>query len=95
MQGGLTEDDTAYVILMNLPWLPKDVIQAIGRAWRYGQDGQVVVLIPSIERTIDKRMADELEEKQDAFDQAIDGGVQNMSQLFDVRDNQQALELIR
>ena len=94
MQGGLKKGDAAYVILLNLPWLPKDVIQAVGRAWRYGQEGQVIVMIPRIEMTIDERMADELEVKQQAFDQAIDGGYQNMAELFQVKDTRTALQLI-
>jgi SNF2 family DNA or RNA helicase len=94
LQGGLKKEDTAHVILLNLPWLPKDVVQAIGRAWRFGQNGQVMVMIPSLRNTIDSEMADVLKEKQEAFDQAVDGGDQNMAALFTINNHSSVLNLI-
>lgn len=94
LQGGLKEVDTAYVVILNMPWLPKDVVQAIGRVLRYGQRGDVVALFPAVEGTIDENMVTTLLGKQWAFDQAIDGGNHNMADLFKVNSTRSALKLL-
>jgi len=94
LQGGVGESDTVYGVFLNLPWLPKDVIQALGRIWRFGQKGQVVALFPALRGTIDETMSKVLRSKQSAFDEAIDGGEQDMAELFVVTSVRHILDLI-
>ena len=94
LQGGMTSDGTLYVIMLNFPWLPGAVVQAIGRGWRWGQDAQVVALFPHVKGTIDEMMAGVLKGKQEAFDSAIDGGDQDVAQLFRITNMRNVLDLI-
>ena len=94
LQGGLGPDDTVYVVIMNMTWMPSQIIQWIGRAWRFGQDAQVVAMFPTVSGSIDETVADKLLSKQLAFDQAIDGGTHDMADLFDVTSGRDVLDLL-
>ena len=94
MQGGLDDEGTVYVVLANLPWVPKDVFQAIGRALRAGQPAQVVAVVLSARQTIDEQMARTLKNKQADFDDAIDGGKQRAAAFFNITGVRSALDLI-
>ncbi|NIQ88624.1 MAG: DEAD/DEAH box helicase [Deltaproteobacteria bacterium] len=94
LQGGLGPEDTIYVVVLNLTWMPSQVVQWIGRAYRYGQDAQVVAMFPTVIESIDEKMADTLLGKQLAFDRAIDGGEHNMHDLFKVTSGRDVLDLI-
>lgn len=94
MQGGVDEEDHVYVVALNMPWVPTAVTQFIGRAHRHGQEGQVVVLFPSLRNTIDQKMAERLLEKQDDIDRAVDGGQVDVARLFDIKTTQDVLDLV-
>ena len=94
LQGGLGPDDTVYVVVMNMTWMPSQIVQWIGRAWRYGQDAQVVAMFPTVSDSIDEKMMDNLLGKQLSFDQAIDGGEHEMHQIFNITSGRDVLDLI-
>ncbi len=65
--------DTA--VLMDLPWTPKDVDQAIGRVDRVGQKSETVTVYTVLaENTIDtKKMLPVIQQKQADDDVILDG----------------------
>jgi len=94
LQGGLGPEDTVYVVVMNMTWMPSQIVQWIGRAFRFGQDAQVVAMFPTVAQTIDEKMVNSLLGKQLAFDHAIDGGEHMMSELFQITSGRDVLDLV-
>lgn len=94
LQGGLPKDGTLYVVCLNFTWMPFQVVQMIGRGWRWGQDAQIVVLFPHVKGTIDEAMAMVLKGKQQAFDAALDGDEQAMAALFEPTTSREVLDLL-
>lgn len=91
---GLNLQAANYVVFLNLPWRPKDIFHAYARAHRLGQTQQVTVVFLCLANTIDERIAEVLQEKQEDIDKALDAGRANLAQLFKIKRGGDFLRLI-
>jgi SWI/SNF-related matrix-associated actin-dependent regulator 1 of chromatin subfamily A len=72
---GITLTAASNVIALDYSWNPADHAQSEGRAHRIGQKNAVSVYQLTAKGTIDEKMAEMLEYKQNIFDRLIDGQV--------------------
>ena len=63
-----------YVIFASLPWTPAKKSQAEDRAYRNGQERPVIVLVPTIGKTMDEDLLKLLEHKQKVADDIVSAG---------------------
>ena len=91
---GLNLQAAKYVIFLNLPWRPKDILHAYARAHRLGQTQQVTVIFLCVADTIDEKVANVLQEKQEDIDKALDAGKANLAELFKIARGPDFLRLI-
>lgn len=95
MSEGINLQAARYVIFMHLPDVPKDVVQYIGRAHRFGQKRTVVVYFLSHLDTIDETMAEQCLRKQVASDAIFDPGFAGRASMFDVNTPRGLLDMLR
>ncbi|MEF7616950.1 C-terminal helicase domain-containing protein [Aquincola sp. MAHUQ-54] len=69
---GITLTAANYVAFASLPWTPALMRQAEDRAYRLGQQRNVMVIVPLIERTIDMGVWHLLSTKQETEHDVID-----------------------
>ena len=69
---GITLTAGNYVAFASLPWTPAEMRQAEDRAYRLGQERDVLVLIPLIANTIDERVGRMLQSKQQVEEDVIE-----------------------
>lgn len=95
MSEGLNFQAARYVVFFHLPWLPKEVIQFIGRARRIGQERTVISYFLSHRQTIDEDMADTCLSKQSDSDDILDPEFSGRSGMFNVETRRGLINLIR
>jgi len=61
------------VIVNDLPWVPDDLVQCEDRAWRMGQNREVVIHFPLYAETIEEHMLEIILSKVKITTQVIDG----------------------
>lgn len=91
---GLNLQAANHVVFLNLPWRPKDIFHAYARAHRFGQTQQVTVVFLCLANTIDERVAEVLQEKQEDIDKALDAGKVNLAELFSIKKGADFLRLL-
>lgn len=74
---GLDLQSARYLIFYDLLWNPKRMEQVVGRVYRIGTEGCVVFHI-LVENSIEERIKEVLEKKEDLFDYMI-SGLENLS----------------
>jgi SWI/SNF-related matrix-associated actin-dependent regulator 1 of chromatin subfamily A len=79
---GHTLTSASHVGLIEQPWTPAKVDQAIARVHRIGQDLPVTVYHFVSENTIDQRMIAMIEEKRKTVDALIDGRMDESISIF-------------
>lgn len=84
-----------YVVFFHLPWVPKDVIQFIGRARRFGQKRTVIAYFLSQRGTIDEAMAETCLSKQADSDAIFDPEFTGRSGMFNIQSARGLIDLIR
>ena len=70
---GLNIQCASRVVVVELPWTPAELDQAISRADRMGQTRQVMCDILVSEGTIEERICEVIQTKQEASDMILDG----------------------
>lgn len=95
MAEGLNFQAARYVVFMHLPWIPKDVIQFIGRARRIGQTKRVVIYFLSHKDTVDVDMAEQCTSKQLASDMIFDPEFAGRAAMFNIESRMGLINLIR
>jgi SNF2 family DNA or RNA helicase len=95
MEEGINLQAARYVVFMHLPWIPKSVVQFIGRARRVGQQRTVIAYFLSHKDSIDEAMAETCLEKQQASDDIFDPEFAGRSSMFDISTGQGLLDLLR
>lgn len=83
---GLNIQSASVVVICEPQFKPSIENQAISRAYRMGQSRKVLVYRLLCEDTIDERMIDLLEEKQEIFDTFADKSVAAQAQLKEITD---------
>lgn len=68
---GLNIQEASVVILLDLPWTPDDVDQAIGRAHRQGQESRVHVINLLATDTVDEKIKEILATKEAMINEAM------------------------
>ncbi len=58
-----------YLIFLDRSWSPKDMLQAVGRVYRPGQEGAVEVIHINAKNTVDKYVFDKLATKEKWFNE--------------------------
>ena len=85
------------MLILELPWRPSDLVQAIGRLDRSGQKNATTVTFLLSDETIDKQMWDMLKDKEEvaeAVNKGIDIKKQNsgmkevMKKIFKTKKNE-------
>lgn len=94
MSEGINLQSARYVIFLHLPWIPKDVIQFIGRSRRYGQQKTTIVYFLSQRETIDEMMAQTCMEKQQDSDGILDPEFGGRAGMFNLDTARGLLDLL-
>lgn len=84
-----------YVVVVDCPWTPKDIIQTIGRLYRAEQQSDVEVIFLGIKDTLDQWMLARVQERQKWLQQVLDGETDSGAvKLFDIRTARQLIDAL-
>lgn len=83
---GLTLTRASLVYMLSLPWTPAMRDQAEDRANRRGQTQRVRSIIPTVEGTLDQRIAEKLEGKVAMVRAVLDGMTGNAEPTYSIED---------
>ena len=70
---GYTITEASNIIFLDLPWTYADMIQAIDRAHRIGQENKVTVVSLLGKNTVDEKMYKIVKKKEDLFNDLMEG----------------------
>lgn len=70
---GYTITEASNIIFLDLPWTYADMIQAVDRAHRIGQENKVTVISLLGKNTVDEKMYKIVKKKQDLFNDLMEG----------------------
>ena len=70
---GYTITEASNIIFLDLPWTYADMIQAIDRAHRIGQENKVTVISLLAKNTVDEKMYKIVKKKEDLFNDLMEG----------------------
>lgn len=70
---GYTITEASNIIFLDLPWTYADMIQAIDRAHRIGQENKVTVISLLGKNTVDEKMYKIVKKKEDLFNDLMEG----------------------
>jgi len=81
---GLNFTEAQYVVIAELPWQPHQVSQPIARAWRIGQEKNVLATILLAKGTIEEKVCKLLQQRQGTLNAILDDG--KKYEKFDIYD---------